>query len=249
MDIRIERQSSVRADASASGVDANVSSCISDMTEVSRMNASELSKRRILHAGTRDKAALSAFKEVGAGLLKRSKGKNFVVLVTSPVSESGSTFFATNLGATLVMDAAKTALLIDCNWHDSGMVNLLSVESDFGLTDYLVDDELDVDDIIYASPIPRLRVIPSGNKSDSGAKNLVSDRMANCIQCLKERYPDRYLIIDAPPVDTWKDEHFLTELCDFAVLVVPYGMVTKEQISFAVKAIGDQKLLGMVINN
>jgi hypothetical protein len=45
------------------------------------------------------------------------------------------------------------------------------------------------------------------------------------------------------------DTQILAELCDYIVLVVPYGKVTNQQIDACVKELDNKKLLGVVFNN
>ena len=41
----------------------------------------------------------------------------------------------------------------------------------------------------------------------------------------------------------------LVQLCDMAVVVVPYGKVTGSQVAESLKAIPKEKLAGLVVNN
>jgi Mrp family chromosome partitioning ATPase len=66
---------------------------------------------------------------------------------------------------------------------------------------------------------------------------------------LLARYDDRYIFMDAAPITESADTRILVELCDFVLLVVPYGRVTKNRIQEAADAIGKDKLLGIVFND
>jgi protein-tyrosine kinase len=222
---------------------------ISSMAELGRMTLDELSERKILHPGMPNKEILNTFREIRTQLLKRAEGGNFVVMVTSITGKAGASFVSTNLGAVLALDKTKTALLIDCNLYDPSLSKLLDVEPDYGLTDYLAEEHLDINDIIYASGIPRLRIIPAGTHVEVGAEYFSSVRMKQFLSDLKQRYPDRFVILDVPAVGLWAEARILTELSDFAVLVVPYGKITESQVVAAIDAIGEDKLAGMVFNN
>jgi len=228
---------------------AGGSSRIANMAELGRMAPDEMSERKILHSGMANKEVLNTFREIRTQLLRQSGGNNFVAMVTSLTAKAGSSFIATNLGAVLALDKTKTALIIDCNLYDSSLNNLLDVEPDYGLTDYLAEENLDINDIIYATGIPRLRVIPAGTHVEVGAEYFSSERMIRFLNDLKERYPDRFLILDVPPIGLWAEARILAELSDFAVLVVPYGKVTEAQVIAAVDAIGEEKLAGIIFNN
>ncbi len=82
-----------------------------------------------------------------------------------------------------------------------------------------------------------------------GADFFTSARWRALLMELKQRYPDRYLVVDAPPLGLSADAGATLAECDFAILVVPYGKVTQAQLSVAAKAVGPQKLLGVVLND
>lgn len=225
------------------------SSKIDNMAELSRMSIDEMSERKIIHPGMARREVLNTFREIRTQLITRSGGDNFVVMVSSISAQSGASLVATNLGAVLALDKTKTALLIDCNLYDPSLSSLLDVEPDYGLTDYLAEDHLDINDIIYATGIPRLRVIPAGTHVEVGAEYFSSERMVQSVRDLKSRYPDRYIILDVPPIGLWAEARILSSLSDFTVLVVPYGKVTEGQVLTAIDTIGEEKLAGIVFNN
>lgn len=222
---------------------------ISNMAELGRMTVEEMAERKIIHPGMPQKSVLNTFRELRTQLLKLSNNRNLVIMVTSVVPDAGTSFVATNLGAVFALDKTKTALLIDCNLYDPKLNKLLDVEPDYGLTDYLAEEKLDVNDIIYATGIPRLRVVPVGTHTEAGAEYFASARMKGFIEGLKARYPDRYLVIDAPPIGMWAEARILSDLSDLVVLVVPYGKVNQAQVSAAVDALGEEKLAGILFNN
>ena len=65
---------------------------------------------------------------------------------------------------------------------------------------------------------------------------------------IKNRYPDRYIILDGPSLEDSADARILAELCDLATIVVPYGLSTTTEVIDAANAIGKTKLAGVVMN-
>lgn len=222
---------------------------ISNMAELGRMSVEEMAARKIIYPGMPQKGVLNTFRELRTELVKLSGNRNIVVMVTGVSSHAGTSFVSTNLGAVFALDKTKTAMLIDCNLYDPSLSSLLDVEPDYGLTDYLAEEKLDVNDIIYATGIPRLRVVPVGTHTEAGAEYFGSSRMKSFIDGLKTRYPDRYLIIDAPPIGLWAEARILADLSDYVVLVVPYGRVNEAQVTAAIDALGEEKLAGILFNN
>ena len=73
--------------------------------------------------------------------------------------------------------------------------------------------------------------------------------MKQMLSSVRQRYAERFIIIDAPPTSETADTQILAELCDYIVLVVPYGKVTNGQVEASIKSIDSKKLIGVVFNN
>lgn len=219
------------------------------MSEVGRLTEDELNQFKIIHSGMPERQVLNAFRELRTKLVQQAGGKNFICLVSSLCEGGGASYVALNLAATFALDQSKTALLIDCNLYSPGVDHLLKMEGAEGVTDFLDDPELDIKDIIYASGIPRLRVIPVGSNREAGAEHYSSERMADFIKAIKSRYNDRFIIVDAPSVLSSVETRILADLCDMAVLVVPYGKISPSEVQAGVDVISKNKFAGLVFNN
>lgn len=227
----------------------NPAAQISRMSEVRAFTPAELTALKIVHPKDERSGHLRTFRDLRTQLMKRSEGSNFVCLVTSAAPGGGS-HVAVNLAATIALDSAKTAMLMDCNIYSPYADCLLPVPSQLGLTDYLDEPAIGVEEIIYASGIPRMRVVPVGNNLEGGTEKLNSTRMRDLIHEVKHRYSDRYVVVDGPSAADYDAEiRILADLCDFVVLVVPYGKVTEGQIYSAVEKIGKSRMAGVVFNH
>ena len=69
------------------------------------------------------------------------------------------------------------------------------------------------------------------------------------LRTVKERYPDRFIILDSPPIALYAESQILVSLCDLAIMVVGYGQASSAQIQAGIGAIGTDKLAGLVFNN
>lgn len=221
---------------------------IARMSEVRSFNKAEYEALKIIHTGDEGSIHLKVFRDLRTQLMKRTGWQNFVCMVTSAVSGGGS-HVAANLAATISLDKSKTSLFVDANLYAPFAEALLPVPSQFGLTDYLEDLGTGVEDIVYASGIPRMRVVPVGNHREGGTEKLNSPRMRDFFKEIKARYPDRYIIVDAPSAADYDAEiRILAELCDFVLLVVPYGKVSEADLNASIEKIGKERLAGIVYN-
>lgn len=222
---------------------------ISRMGDIKGMSAKEMDAKKIIHSATENRELLEIFRNLRTRLLQRHDDENFVVLVSSACSSGGGSMVSMNLAAAFALDQSKTSVIVDCNVLDPSLDNLLSIPPDYGLTDFLSNPKVAVDDIIYASGIPRLRMVPAGSRSELAAELFASQGMRQIIGALKERYPDRYIFLDAPPISSGAEVRVLSRLCDQAIIVVPHGKVTPAQIMGGVDVVGKDKFLGVIFNN
>lgn len=223
---------------------------IAHMREERPRGPAELAQFRIIDKDMADFRVADAFRQLRTSLLQKSNEKNFVLVVTSAGSGGGASFVALNLAAAIAFDESKTAMVVNCNLRSPALDDLVQTEGEvLGLTDYLTGKEKNVERIIHPIGIPRLRLIPAGKQSRSAMEYFTAPQLGHLIRSLRQRYRERYIIIDAPPVMESADARILSELSDHTLLVVPYGKATPAQVTDAALAIGEEKLIGCVLNN
>lgn len=223
---------------------------IERMSEIHRFSPIELEQYKVLYPGTSNEDILKVFRDLRTQVYAKAHGRNFVCMVTSVVPQSGCSYVVNNLAAAITLDKTRTALVVDCNFYSPAAGSLIVADGELGLTDYLENPEMGVEGVVYASGIPRVRVVPVGRNTESATEKLSSQRMQAFLLELKSRYADRYVLIDAPPVGEYPaDIRILASLCDFVVLVVPSGKVKQEEVRSAVDMIGEDRLAAVVFNH
>lgn len=206
----------------------------------------ELKARKIIYPGMPQKAILDAYREIRIQLRDKSGDDNFSVMVSSLSRQGTSVLAAFNLAATFALDASTSALLVDCNPYDQHLHRLVSSPMGEGITDYVAHEHMPVKDIIYPSGIDRLSVVPAGNLSTSAVELFSALRMKTLMKELKSRYPDRYIVIHAPSFRFSTEARILVRYADHALLTVPFGEITPEEVVSAVDALGSDKFSGLV---
>lgn len=208
----------------------------------------ELIERKVVYVGMRQRDILNAFREVRIKLLEGAPDDNLVVLVSSLKVGGGASFFAYNLAATFALDPNKTALYVDCNPYDSSADRYVNGVITKGLSHFLQDSKVQVEEIIYSSGVERVRVIPGADANESAAELFYTQRMKLFINEIKNRYPDRFIILDAPSVQSSTEARILSQYCDKALLLVPFGKATKDEVMAGVDAVGRNRFAGLVFN-
>lgn len=225
-----------------------ISKQIIRMQEPRRLTPDDLDERRIIYPESSNRKLVNHFRNLRTKLLEKSGGNNFTLVVSGAGSGAGASFVALNLAAAFAFDQAKTALIIDCNLREPAQHSTLDIVPEFGLTDFLDDPDFDISRIIYPTGIPRLRLIPAGSRRETPSEFFTSFRMRQFLQAVRRRYPDRFIVLDTAPITESPDARILTDLCDYAMLVVPHGGMTVSGVEQAALAFNSEKFLGAVIN-
>ena len=213
------------------------------------LSAAELRARGIIHPQHTEEPVVQVFRELRTKIIQQNQGQNAVILVAGVSKGNGASFIARNLGAAFAFDSAKTALLVDCNLRNPSVHQLLRNPSLPGLADYFENPKIDVSRIIHPVGIARFRAISSGGLREIPAEYFVSMKMRHLMDTLRERYRERFIILDGPPMSDIADARILSELADYVLVVVRHGRATNAQIENGLSAISDKKLLGIVFND
>lgn len=170
---------------------------------------------------------------------------NSVILVTSSMSGEGKTFFSINAGASLA-GAGKKVIILEFDLRRPKLLKSLGMEKTKGLTDYLVGDIEDVNDVIYSTNVdPNLEIISAGTLPPNPAEIILNERVTSLIKDLRSRYD--YVILDCPPVGKVADALTLNEHIDLAVYIVRYNYTDKDQIKIIDDIFVNQKLRNPLI--
>ena len=225
---------------------------LANMEEPLLFNEQQLDLLGIVHPRCKDRAMVDAMRQLRTKLYQLRPDENFSVMVSSVVPEGGGSFVSMNLAATIAFDQAKTSMMVEANIQApilNKLMKLMDREDTPGLLEYLEQPELGIEQIVNPSGVPRMRVIPLGQHSEISAEHFTSARYRQLIMDIKDRYTNRYVIVDGPPISTSADAKILAEICDYTVLVIPYGGVTPGVLDSVIDEIDERKLAGIVINN
>tara|TARA_R110000823_G_scaffold32383_11_gene91350 strand:- start:3382 stop:4257 length:876 start_codon:yes stop_codon:yes gene_type:complete len=206
----------------------------------------QLRERKIIYSGMPDKEVMDAYRELRIQLRNRAGEGNFTVMFSSLGNGQGGILTAFNLAAAFGLDSHSSALLVDCDPYHEELPGLVSAPMEYGVTDFVGDRSLSVKSIIYPSGVERLSVIPAGTQASSAVELFSAVRMRELITDLKARYPDRCIVLNAPPFRENTEGRILERFADQIVFGVPFGEVTGEIIADSVDALGSEKFSGLI---
>jgi len=169
------------------------------------------------------------------------------IMVTSAVPGEGKSFVSANLAVSIAQNINEHVLLMDCDIRQSGIHRLLGLGDVKGLSEYL-KGEIDAQHVFRKTEMEKLTVLPGGRPPHNPAELLSSQKMSALLVEVKERYADRYIIIDSPPPQLTAETSAIARQVDGVILVVKYGSTPKDMVADLVEIIGREKILGCVLN-
>lgn len=219
---------------------------ISRMSEDDLFTPEELSELKIIFSDMPGNKIVDTYRDLRTKIVQKTNRKNVSIMVTSAETNYFSHMTAINLSVAFTFDESKTAILIDSNLNSPKISDALEIDVHSGLTDYLENENIGVEQILHKSGIKRLRVIPAGSSRAMVTEYFTSLKMRNLMSHLLSRYSDRYIFVDSAPIIDSADTRILADMCDYVLLVVPYGKVTKNRVKEAADKIDKDKLLGVI---
>ena len=188
-----------------------------------------------------------AYRAVRTGLFFSNRGDELkVIQITSPVPGDGKSTLSSNLAVTMAQ-SGRRVLLIDADFRRPRIAKIFGIDADVGMA-AVVAEKAELDDAIYASPVPNLSIMPGGKRPSNPAELLSSRRFKHLIDLLRDKFD--VIIIDTPPLLAVSDPGAVAAIVDGVVLTMRLRRNVKPLATRATKILEsvDARLLGVVVN-
>ena len=171
-----------------------------------------------------------------------------LVLVTSASPGEGKTFCAINLAISIALEVDRSVLLVDADAAKPGVPQALGLEADKGFMDVLLDRRIDLAEVMWKTDIPRLTLVPVGTVHKHATELLASDAMHELLREMAERYHDRIIIFDSPPLLAASEAGVLASQMGQIVVVVEAGKTSEAALKDALGRIDASRVAGLLLN-
>ena len=169
------------------------------------------------------------------------------IMIASGQPLDGKSLVAANLALSIAQGIGQFVLLIDCDLRQPCGHLLFGLNPHQGLSEYL-QNGTSVGPYLLKTPVPRLSLLPAGKPPSNPTDLLSSEKMHQLIEELRNRYHDRFIILDTPPACLAAETNFLSTLVDGILLVVRSNRTPKPLIMKTLNNIGRDKVLGVIFN-
>jgi exopolysaccharide/PEP-CTERM locus tyrosine autokinase len=169
------------------------------------------------------------------------------LIVTSAVPDEGKSFVTANLAISIAQNLQKHVLIIDCDLRRPSIHKQFGLGDVPGLSEHIANGT-SLSSLLLKTNVDRLSILPGGKPPFNPVELLSSQQMSKLLEEVKERYSDRYIVIDTPPPKMTAETYALSRQVDGIILVVEYGKTPRKMVSDVVEIMGKEKIIGVVLN-
>ncbi|MBS3996050.1 MAG: XrtA-associated tyrosine autokinase [Hydrogenophaga sp.] len=208
------------------------------------LNLAALMSRGFLTPDASRSAIADQFRVIKRPLLANATGKGAsvvpnanLIMVTSAMPGEGKTFTAINLAMSIAMEMDHHVLLVDADVARPSLMPDLGLPATKGLLDLLLDERMQMADVLLRTNVDKLSLLPSGSSHPRATELLASDAMTALIEEMGQRYPDRIIIFDSPPLLLTTESRVLATHMGQVVMVVQAEKTLQSQVRHAMTTI------------
>jgi Mrp family chromosome partitioning ATPase len=197
-----------------------------------------------------DRSELSeSFKMLRNQVLQRMRADGHTLLaVTSARGIEGKSLTAVNLALTIAAQYDSAVLLVDADLGGQGLQALFGLDGLRGLSDHLTDG-VPISELLVNPGVARFVVLPAGKQAVLDSAELLSTKAAQQLFLeMKQRYQDRYIIVDLPPMlDTADAMAFLPQV-DTTLVVVEEHTTSVQDMEAMTELLAPFNVIGTVMS-
>lgn len=171
-----------------------------------------------------------------------------VIMVASALPGAGKSFCSFNLIRSIAMERDVGAVLVDADVLKREISRSFGAGDKPGLMDYLLDEEMQLEDILFATDLDDIVLLPAGNKHPRAAELLSSRRMKQLVRDLSERFWTRAIVFDTPPILVTNEAHVLANHVGQIVFVIEARVSSQESVLQALNSLDRSKPINAILN-
>ncbi len=234
---------------------SNKDNSFKEVTKTIKIDEDRLNEKNILTLNNDNVLVAEEFRLIKRSLLINAftGGENAIengniIMVTSSQPNEGKTYCALSLALSMAKEKDLNVLLVDADVAKPDVMNTVGVKGGKGLIDVIGDDSIDLADCILKTDIRNLSILPAGKKHSFTTELLASEKMGKLIDELAQRYHDRVIVIDSPPVLASSASSVLAMHVGQILFVVEADRTSEEEVKEALQLIKNCDHINLILN-
>ncbi len=171
-----------------------------------------------------------------------------LIMITSSLPGEGKTYCAINLAMSIAMELDHTVLLVDADVARPSVLQVLGLPAQRGLMDLLLDDKMDLSDVMLRTNVDTLSILSAGTANPRATELLASHSMSAFVAEIANRYPDRIVIFDSPPLLLTSEAHVLASHMGQIVVVVESETTTQHAVKESLRQLEGLNNVNLIYN-
>ena len=171
-----------------------------------------------------------------------------LIMITSSLPGEGKTYCAINLAMSIAMELDHTVLLVDADVARPSVLRTLGLPAERGLMDMLLDEKLELADVMLRTNVDTLSILSAGTSTPRATELLASQTMTAFVSEIANRYPDRIVIFDSPPLLLTSEAQVLATHMGQIVLVVESETTTQHAVKESLRQLEGCNNVSLIYN-
>lgn len=199
-------------------------------------------------------AVADQFRVIKRPLIRNATGKGAslinhgnLIMVTSALPGEGKTFTAINLALSIAAELDNSVMLVDADVARPSILPTLGLPAGPGLLD-LLEGHAEMHDVLLRTNVDKLTILPSGTQHARATELLASEAMRALLDDMAQRYPDRIIIFDSPPLLLTTEARALASHMGQVVVVVQAERTLRADVQHALSTIENCPVRLLVLN-
>lgn len=190
-----------------------------------------------------------SFKMLRTQVMQRMRPRQWNTLaVVSAAPDEGKTFVAINLAIAIAADPNSTALLVDLDLRAPRVHNRFGFTPTAGVEDCLRGEATPAQALVAPEGYDSLLLLPARGPVEHSSELLASTRTRQLVREIKERYTNRIVIYDLPPVLGSDDALTFAPQVDALLVVVGDERTKREELQRCLELVREIPVVGTVLN-
>lgn len=159
------------------------------------------------------------------------KGKDpRTILITSASPREGKTTVTLGLAMSFIFERDYSVILIDADMRSPELSRRMGLAGELGLLDFLENEEIGIEDIVYPTSVKGVYAVPSGLPRITAPELITSDRMTQLLKAFHDGTQKRIVIIDSGSVLACSETISLAGYAGQLIFVAAKGQTRRKDI-------------------